>query len=488
MQESWEYLDEFIPKMQAAWGVPGLGIAIVQGDQTVYSRGFGVLAQGGESRTDAHSIFAIGSCTKAFTAAAVGILVQEGHLNWDDPVIQYLPDFQLFDPVATREITIRDLLCHRCGLATFSGDFMGYGSIYSPEEALARARFIPPAFHLRTAYGYSNIMFTAAGLVIEKVSGQAWAHFIQQRLLKPLGMERTTTSSLDLRGLQNVSQPHSSRGGQLFQVPYAHLKAHAASGAINASAWDMALWLRFQLADGLARGNQLVEPFILHEMRIPHTLMPIDKENRMLILNRHFLAYGLGWDLNDYAGRLVIHHTGGVDGMLSLAAFLPEEQFGVVILTNKLPGSLHQALFLEILDTSLGLAKTDWQAAFLGKEEKETERTSQLRIQLEKDRRKGSRPSLELESYTGVFENPIYGDMEVVLESSRLFLHPSAHPNMIGPLEHWHADTFCCVWSNPSYEESFVHFTVGLDGKADNLRFKVAEFIDPLEYSFARKK
>lgn len=487
MKKFWEGLEETVESMQAAWGVPGLSLAIVKGGEIAYARGFGLRERGKPGRVNEHTVFAVGSCTKAFTATAVGMLVQEGKLAWDDRVVQYLPDFQLFDPVATREISVRDLLCHRCGLATFAGDFMGYGSSYSRSEVLRRVRFIPPAFHLRSAFGYSNLMYLAAGQIILRLSGLSWEDFVRARLIEPLGMQRTTTGVDELSGMTNVAQPHAFARGELLQVPYAKLDAHAASGAINSSAYDMALWLQFQLADGCLGKTQFVDPAVLDETRLPHTLIPLEPEMRRLVRQRHFSAYGLGWGLSDYAGRLVASHTGGVDGMLSLAAFLPEEQLGFVILTNRLPSSLHNALFYHLLDAALDLPYTDWQAEFLALDDRKAAAAAEARRKLEAGRQTGRGPSLPLEGYLGAYTNPIYGGLSVVLENDQLLLQPGGHPGLRGPLEHWHADTFLCVWSSPTYEESFVHFAIGLDGKASSLRFKVAEFIDPLEYVFERQ-
>ncbi|MCZ7552009.1 MAG: hypothetical protein B6D39_07425 [Anaerolineae bacterium UTCFX2] len=486
MKNFWEDLDETVRSMQAAWGVPGLGVAIVNGDQIVYARGFGERAHGKTGSVDAHTIFAIGSCTKAFTATAIGMLVQEGKLAWDDPANQYLPDFQLFDPAATREISVRDLLCHRSGLATFSGDFMGYGSSYTREEVLWRVRFIPPAFHLRGGFGYSNLMFLAAGQIILRLSGLNWEDFVRTRLIEPLGMKRTTTGVDELAGMDNVAQPHALAGNKLIQVPYVKLDAHAASGGINSSAHDMALWLRFQLANGQWDKSQFVDPAILEETRLPHTLIPIDADARRLIPRRHFSAYGLGWGLSDYGGRLVVSHTGGVDGMQSLAAFLPEERLGLVILTNQLPSSLSSALFYHILDAALDLPRTDWQTEFLAQDRKKAEATADARRKLEASRQAGAPPSLPLASYLGEYTDPIYGKLSVAMQNNQFVLQPEGHPNLKGTLEHWHANTFLCTWSSPTYEQSFVHFSIGMDGKASSLRFKVAEFIDPLEYVFKR--
>ena len=487
MTDFWNSLDETIEDMQTAWGVPGLSVAIVKDDQTVYARGFGVRAFGEPGPVDEHTIFAVGSCTKAFTATGIGLLVHEGKLSWDDPVIKHLPGFQLSDPIATREITVRDLLCHRCGLTTFAGDFMGYGSSYTPDEVMSRIRFIPPAFNLRAGFGYSNLMFMAAGQIIQVVSGLSWAEFIRHRLIEPLGMTRTITGVSEMAGMDNIAQPHTFNREQLFKVPYLELTAHAASGAINSSAWDMARWLRFQLSNGKVGESQLVDPAILEETRTPHTLLPIDPDFRRLVPNRHFSAYGLGWSLFDYAGRFVVQHTGGVDGMLSLAAFLPEEQLGLVILTNRLPGSMYSALFFHILDAAISIDGKDWKAAFLELDRTRAGRTSEIRKKQESQRLSGTHPGLPLEGYLGSYANSIYGNVSVALENDRLVLHLGAHPGVYGLLEHWHADTFACVWSSPTYEESFVHFSIGMDGKAEILRFKVAEFIDPLEYVFKRE-
>lgn len=486
MKNFWEDLSETVHSMQAAWGVPGLSVAIMKSDQIVYARGFGKRTHGETGAVDEHTIFAIGSCTKAFTATAIGLLVQEGKLSWDDPATQYLPDFQLFDPIATREISVRDLLCHRSGLATFSGDFMGYGSNYPRAEVLRRVRFIPPAFHLRGAFGYSNLMFMAAGQIIQRLSGLSWEDFIRTHLIEPLEMQRTTTGVSELAGMDNVAQPHALTGGKLVQVPYVKLDAHAASGGINSSVYDMALWLRFQLANGQSGNSQLVDPAILEETRLPHTLIPIEAEARRLVPRRHFSAYGLGWGLSDYGGRLIVSHTGGVDGMQSLAAFLPEEQFGLVILTNQLPSSLSAALFYHILDAALELPRTDWQTEFLAQDRKKAEAASAARRKLQASRLAGAQPSLPLSSYLGEYTDPIYGKLTVTMQDNQLVLHPEGHPHLKGPLEHWHANAFLCAWSSPTYEQSFVHFTIGMDGKASSLRFKVAEFIDPLEYVFER--
>jgi CubicO group peptidase (beta-lactamase class C family) len=486
MDALFSQLDSLIPALQEEYNVPGVGIAIVKDDQIVYARGFGSLAQGQPEPVDADSLFGIGSCTKAFTATAVGMLVEEGKLGWDDPVTKYLPHFQLYDPVATREITIRDLLCHRVGFATFSGDFMGYGSRYTDEEALERIRYIPPAFHLRTGYGYANLMYMTAGLVIQAVSGLNWHDFIRRRLLEPLGMTRTLTNADQLPGVADVAQPHQLFHDQLVPLPHLQFNNGAAAGALISSPRDMAAWLRFQLNRGRVGETQLVSEAVIDEMRNPHTLMQRSAEEKKLLPRQHFAAYGLGWFLSDYGGRLTISHGGGVDGMLSNLTFLPEEQVGYVILTNAIPHYLNGALGRTIQDGILGFHERDWRAEFQELARKDKGKEAEQRQKLEDSRPKDTHPSLPLAAYAGTYTNPLYGSLTVSVEGDELTIQLGGHPQAHGVLEHWHTDTFFVRWAYVTLEESFVPFSIGLDGTVESLKVKVAAFVDPLAYEFKR--
>lgn len=486
MESLFPRLEALIPALMQDYGVPGVGISIVKGDEVVYAGGFGLLAQSKPEPVNADSLFGIGSCTKAFTATVVGMLVQEGKLGWDDPVTKYLPGFQLFDPVATREITVRDLLCHRVGFATFSGDFMWYASRYTDEEALERIRFIQPAFRMRTGYGYANLMYMTAGLVIKAVSGKSWSDIIRQRLLEPLGMARTYTNADQIAGAGNVAQPHHLYQNQLVPLPYVQFHSGGAAGSLISSPRDMAAWLRFQVNRGWVGKTQLVDETILEETRTPQVLIPRLAEEKKRLPRQHFDAYGLGWRLADYGGRLLASHGGGVDGMQSLTALLPEEQLGFAILTNAIPHYLTSALYLSIVDHVLGFADRDWRAEYLEVMRKEQARADENRQKLEAARLKGTRPSLPMAAYTGTYTNPLYGPVTVSEDHGKLTLQLGAHPQANGVLEHWHADTFLVRWSYSSFEESFIPFSLGLDGTVESLKIKVAGFIDPLEYEFKR--
>ena len=479
-------IDALVPTLQEEYGVPGVGIAMVKDGAVAYARGFGVLEQGGQNPVDENTLFAIGSCTKAFTATAVGLLVQEGKLGWDDLATRYLPYFQLFDPVDTRAVTVRDLLCHRAGLPTFGGDLIFYGSTYTDEEVLERVRLIPPAFRLRAGYGYANIMYLAAGLVIQKVSGMGWDDFVRTRLIEPLGMDRTLTRPELLPGVQNVAQPHQEYNKQLIKVPYIPFHSGAPAGSIVSSPADMAKWLLFQLGGGKVGETQLVAPSILQETRTPHALIPIPADARTLVPRRHFSAYGLGWTLEDYGGRLVCMHSGGVDGMQAWALFIPEEQFGLVILTNRIPQALTSTVNRVAIDALMGFHDRDWHAVIKEQSRKEDANAEKQWKELEAARLTDTSPSLPLAAYAGTYLSPIYGRAAITELGGQLQIHLDPHPQADSPLEHWHADTFFCRWTYPSLEESFIHFQIGLNGKVESLKFKVNDYVDPLEYAFRR--
>ncbi len=268
-------LDAYIEKAMKDWQVPGLAIAIVKDDKVIYNKGFGVRDINKKDRVDTNTLFAIASNTKAFTAHALGLLVQEGKISWDDPVLKYLPDFQLFDPEVTRKITIRDLLCHRSGLGTWAGDLIWWGSTYNRENVMDRIRFIKPVADFRTTYRYSNMMFLVAGQIIPEVTGSSWDDFLKERFFSPLQMRRTNTSvsELDLAG--NVALPHTIQKGEVVSVPYVNVDNSAPAGAINSCTADLVHWLRLQLANGSYSGEQLVNTEIIAETRKSHIMIPI---------------------------------------------------------------------------------------------------------------------------------------------------------------------------------------------------------------------
>jgi len=306
-------IDSYIEKEMAEWQIPGLAIAIVKDDKVIYNKGFGVRDINKKDKVDTNTLFAIASNTKAFTAHALGLLVQEGKLSWDDPVLKYLPDFQLYDPVVTHKITIRDLLCHRSGLGTWAGDLVWWGSTYSREDMMNRIRYIKPVADFRTTYHYNNLMFMVAGQIIPAVTGKSWDEFLKEGFFSPLQMKNTNTSIDDLDLSGNVALPHTIRNEKVVSVPYVNVDISGPAGAVNSCTADLVHWLRVQLASGSYNGEQLVNHDIVNEIRKPHIMVPISAEAKKINPYSHFSAYALGWFLRDFRGRLLLNHTGGLD-------------------------------------------------------------------------------------------------------------------------------------------------------------------------------
>ena len=479
--------DNFVQKAMQAWNMPGLALTVVKDGQTVFAGGFGARNMHQPEAADKHTLFAIGSNTKAFTATAVGLLVQDGKLGWDDPVTRFLPDFQLFDPHTTQLITARDLLCHRGGLGTWAGDVLLLSG-YPTEEIVKRLRHIPPEYNFRAGYGYSNLMFITAGMLIETVSGMSWDDFIRTRLFEPLGMTDSVTNPRYLKDRDNVAAPHEDVQGKL-QTVVQRMDAHVgAAGSIHASAADLARWLRLQLDRGMLDGKQIVDAAVIEETRTPHTPMRLTPLERTLFPSRHFSAYGLGWFLSDTYGRFNVRHSGGVDGMLSFTAMIPEEKIGIAVLTNKLPGNAYAAVSNFLIESLLGMTPSDWVQTYLDIEKEGKEKEEQAKKQRDDSRGNDTSTSVAFLKCAGVYESAILGGATVGVERSGLHIQLQAHETISGRLEHWHYDTFLCKWDDPVLGESLIPFITDGQGQVAEFRVKIREdWIDPLEHVFRKK-
>jgi CubicO group peptidase (beta-lactamase class C family) len=469
-------IDEYATKAGQDWRVPGFAMAIVKDDKVIFAKGYGVRKLGEQTPVDEHTLFAIASNTKAFTAAAIALLVDEGKLKWDDPATKYLPGFQLYDPYVTRELTVRDLLSHRSGLATFGGDLLWYDTTYKSDEILRRIRYLKPTSSFRSRFGYQNIMFLAAGQIVANVSGKNWEQFIRERFLTPLGMTSTQTSIKTFKSTDNIASPHNELDGKMRVVRYSNVDGVGPAAALNSSVADMAQWIRLQLGRGTYEGKQFFSRKVAREMWSPQTIIPIGEQAEKFNPTRHFNTYGLGWFLSDYHGRKVASHGGGLDGMISQVGMMPEENLGVVVLTNS-ETPLASIMVNKVFDLFLGVPARDWSAELLenAKKDKEAERAEEKRI--EDERAKDTKPSLPLQGYAGTYGGEMYGEAKVTVENGRLVLRLVPAPNFVGDLEHWQYDTFSIKWRDTvSYafkQRGFVTFTLNAHGKVDEMKMDV---------------
>lgn len=469
-------IDDYSARAGVAWQVPGFAIAIVKNDRIVFAKGYGVLELGKTPAVDENTLFAIASNSKAFTAATVAILVDEGKLKWDDKVTKYLPSFELYDPYVTRELTIRDLLSHRSGLPTFGGDLLWYESEYSRDEILRRIRFLKPTSSFRSRFGYQNVLFLAAGEVVAKVSGKSWDEFMKERFFGPLAMKRTVITHADLLKSLNVAIPHNQVDGKNRVIRYGNVDNIGAAGGIKSSVSDMAQWLRLQLGRGTYEGRKLFSATASREMWTPHTVFSgISEQAEKFNPTRHFNLYGLGWILSDYQGRLLVSHGGGLDGMTSQLALMPEEKLGVVVLTNS-ETPLANILASKVFDLFLGVPARDWNSEFLARDKENTAARNGATQKRELSRVPQTQLSIPLSAYAGTYSGEMFGDAKVTEEQGKLVVRFLPSPYFVGDLEHWHFDTFRVKWRDSvvyPFPRGFVTFTLNAEGRVDEMKIDV---------------
>ncbi|MBA4123510.1 MAG: serine hydrolase [Acidobacteria bacterium] len=460
--------DDYVNRAIKDWEVPGMAIAVVKDDKIVFAKGYGVRELGKPSPVDERTLFAIGSSSKAFTAAAIAMLVDEGKLKWDDPATKYLPGFQLFDPYATRELTVRDMLSHRVGLER--GDLLWYASAYDRAEVLRRIRYLKPSSSMRSRFGYQNIMFLAAGQIIPSVAGKDWDDFVRERIFVPLDMKATGTSIKTLANSNDVAAPHSKFDEKVEPIAWRNIDNIAPAGSINSNVVDMAQWVRLQLGGGKYQGKQLISAASINEMHSPQTIIPLEGSMKMLYPEAHFLNYGMGWFLSDYRGRKLVEHGGAIDGMRALVAVMPEEKMGIVILTNLGGTVLPMPLAYRIFDAYLGSPQRDWSADMLKTIKTLQEQGKAAAAKMEAERVKGTKPSLETEKYAGDYQSEMYGDAKIASENGKLTLRFG--PNFTGDLEHWHYDVFRVTWRDRSEGKAFVSFRLDRQGKVEAMNIE----------------
>lgn len=432
----------YIEQARSDWGVPGMAVAIVKDGQIVLSQGFGELKQGSGQPVNENTQFAIASNTKAFISSALATLVSDGQLSWDDQVVDYLPYFKLYDPYATSETTVRDLLCHRAGLGTFSGDVIWYKSEFTPEEVIRRIQYVPQAYSFRAGYGYSNLMFITAGQVIKAATCTSWDEYIKEKFIDPLGMNRTLTSTNQIEMGKNVATPHKPVNDRNLPIDWVNWDNMGAAGGLISSVNDMAKWMIFNLNNGVANGDTILHPDQQSILWTPHNNFVLKKESKKRIPGRHFTGYGLGWGLYDYFGRMVVTHSGGYDGMYSRVAMIPDENLGIVILTNSMSG-ITFPLIMKLINDFIDEDNRDWSQEYLNRPSSSNEDPIEMR---KAGRIKNTKPSKPLEEYTGIFDAPMHSDISIQEEDGKLRLTFAKAPKLSATLRHWQYDTWEILW------------------------------------------
>lgn len=486
--------DAYVAKALAVFETPGAAIAVVKDGRVMLAKGYGRRRLGDTAAVDDRTLFQIASNTKAFTAAALAMLVDEEKLDWDDRVTRHLPWFQLSDPYVTRELTVRDLLTHRSGLGLGAGDLLWYHSTYPRDTILRRIRYAKVASSFRSEYAYDNVLYVAAGEVIPAVTGNTWEAFVERRIFAPLGMKEARLTARGVAPGDNFATAHAKVEGRLTIVARDTFDATNAAGGVVAGVSDLARWMIVQLDSGRVRDarpgadggkeRRLWTAERAAEMWSGQTIMPVpDLPPSLAAYRPDFLLYGLGWDLRDYRGHKLVTHTGGLDGMTSRTLLVPDAKLGIVVLTNG-ESPLSTALTWRLLDHHLGAPPADWTARvaeYVRVREAEGEKAEREAVA---KRRSDTHPSLPPADYAGRYNDEMYGDLTIVQEAGRLVLRFSHSPALTGDLEHWQFDTFVARWRQRNIPDAYVTFALGPDGSIETMKMAAVSPLADFSYDF----
>jgi CubicO group peptidase (beta-lactamase class C family) len=481
-------IDAWVARAMRTFEVPGLALAIVKDDEVVLAKGYGVRKLGDATPVDARTLFGIASNTKAFTATALGLLVEEGKLEWDAPVIRYLPAFAMWDPFVTREITVRDLLVHRSGLGLGAGDLLWWPeSTYDRKEIARRLRFIRPATSFRAAYAYDNVLYLIAGELIETISGRSWEDFVAGRILARVGMTGSNVRHSAAAAGGNVAAPHAPVDGKVRAIrPFESDNTNPAGG-INSSAEDMAKWLRVQLSGGtLADGSRLFSAQTARQLTAIVTPIPIgDPPPELPALKMNFHGYALGFDIRDYRGHKIVMHTGGLPGYVSRVAMIPDLNVGVAVLTNQESGEAFDSIAYRALDHYLGAPAFDWIDGYTKTRARAEAAVTQAEGRGAASRDAASGPSLPLPKYAGTYRDAWYGDVTIAEEGGKLVMRFSHTPALAGDLEQWQHDTFIARWRDRELRaDAYVTFALNPDGSIDQVKMRAVSPATDFSFDF----
>ncbi|NEN97169.1 MAG: serine hydrolase [Moorea sp. SIO3I7] len=428
-----EGLSNFINQRMEEWKVPGLAVAIVHDSEIIFCEGFGFRNVEKGLKVTSKTIFPIGSCTKAFTTMAMGILAQRRKLDWDKPVRHYLPTFKLYDSYASEHMTLRDLVTHRSGLPEHL--FMWYNSSLTRKEIVERLQYLEPNHELRSVYQYQNLMYMTAGYLVGQIAESSWEEFVQQEIFNPLSMADSNFSVVKSQETDDFSLPYREKDDVVKAIPFRNIDAMGPSGSINSNVTDMAKWLLLHQNQGNYEDKQIINPGILTQMYTPQIVRPSSLGYPEIW---HY-SYGLGWYLTAYRGHNHVQHGGYIDGFYALTTLMPQDKIGVVVLTNLEVNPLREIITYHICDRLLGLDEVPWNERYKSKVEEAKQAAVQGKQNTKPQPKTGTQPSHPLEDYTGYFEHPGYGIVSIALKDQQL---TATYNSIVYELKHYHYDSF----------------------------------------------
>ncbi len=433
-----EGLDEFISQTIADWKVPGVAVAVVKDGETIFAKGFGYRDVDKKLPVTPDTIFAIGSASKAFAAASVGLMVDDGKLEWDKPVKSYLPTFKLYEPFATERMSPRDLLCHRSGLPRH--DLMWYNSSFKRQEIFDRLEHLEPSRDFRTNFQYQNLMYMTAGYLAGVVDGTSWESIVQKRIFEPLGMTNSNFVVEESQKSPDFALPYEEKDEVVKQIPFRNITEVGPAGSINSSVNQMVEWVLLQLNKGKRGETQVISEGVVKQLHSPQ--MTIDDPLWSELYQSDYVLYGLGWFIQPLRGHTLIHHGGNIDGFSAFVSFMPDQNTGVIVLTNMDGTFSTQVVAFDIYERLLGLDRSDWHGKFKGFVDKLKAAQKESKAKSDTDRKPDTQPSHSLDSYVGEYEHPGYGVFSITKSGDSLMASYNAIPMT---MEHYHYDIFEAV-------------------------------------------
>ncbi|MBC7570654.1 MAG: serine hydrolase [Spirosoma sp.] len=484
-------IDALVQRTLTTFDVPGIAVAVVKDGQVVHSKGYGVRSLRNGGKVDENTLFGIASNSKAFTAAALGMLMDEGKLRWDDKVIDYVPEFRMYAPYVTDAFTLRDLLTHRSGLGLGAGDLMFWpdSSNFTMPDLLHNLHYLKPISGFRTKYDYDNLLYMVAGEVIERVSGKSWEEFVENRMMQPLNMANSAGSWKRVANKTNAIDAHARVDGTVRVIRRDSLRFGQSAGGINSSVADMSKWVIAQLNDGKYGpdgSKKLFSKAVHDEMWTPQTIIPVSPTPAPPY-NTHFAAYGLGWFLSDVAGLKQVTHTGGLSGMVTQVTLLPERKLGIIVFTNQESGAAFSAITNTIKDSYLGLVATDWVGKYGDREKKGRVEADSITRAIWTDidnARKTSKP-ISFSEYVGTYHDQWLGNVVLSEKGGKWWFQSVRSPKLTGEVFHYKNNTFVVKWNLRSMNaDAYLTFAVDENLKPVSITMKPISPLTDFSYDF----
>lgn len=479
-------IDKVTENSMKTFNVPGISVAVIKDGAIVHSKGYGIKSIKTGEKLQSNTNFGIASNSKAFTAAALAILVDEEKINWDDKVIKYIPEFKMYNEYVTNEFTIRDLLTHRSGLGLGAGDLMVWpdGSDFTPKDIINNIQYLKPVSDFRSKYVYDNLLYIIAGVVVENVSGQSWTDFVTKRLIEPIGMTNSAASWYLVKDKKNAIDPHVPVHGKLEVIDrYKNTTFDAAAG-LYSNVDDLVKWLQFNLNKGKVNGKQIISEKQMNEMISPVTLQKVKTSEPY---NSLFKTYGLGWQLQDYNGKLEVSHTGVLEGIVTQTMWYPQLQLGIVILTNQQSEVAFYSISNTIKDYYLGNPEKDWVTFYnnlINSRVGEADVITDEVWKTVESNLKNKAIKFDKKSLIGSYKDNWFGDVEIYEKKGKMIFESKRSPQLTGEIFFYKDNTYAVKWNNRYFHADAFVFAEMNDGKMTGFKMKAISPLTDFSYDF----